>query len=196
MAKKRELSPEDIEEAGGITEFERVRQMFGVTFKQYSFCRNYIISGNGTKAAEAAGYAGTYKTLNVKGCVLLKQEKVQKCLKWLEQRAKDRAIRIDKNKIRGIDMDYVMERYIDLIENCENPVVKRAALSDVTKILGGFAPTKAEITHVSISSALQEARQRQLEYINQNTVENLTLADVSNEEELEAEIVDDSENEE
>ena len=70
-----------------------------------------------------------------------------------------------KNGIYSLSMTEVFDMYVDLAQSTENDSVKRAALADMTKILGGFAPKEVNITQdINISNQLQEARQRQIEY--------------------------------
>ena len=71
-----------------------------------------------------------------------------------------------RDKKSKFGMAEVIELYIDLAQNCDNPSVRRAALSDLTKIFGGFAPQQIDVNqNINISSQLQAARQRQMEYL-------------------------------
>lgn len=55
----------------------------------------------------------------------------------------------------------IIQRYWDLVNYSPQDAVKRAALADLCKIYGGFAPQKMEIeTNQSISMELENARKR------------------------------------
>ena len=45
------------------SEYEKVKAKYGLTYKQYVFCNNYIKSGNGLQSARLAGYRGNQNTL-------------------------------------------------------------------------------------------------------------------------------------
>lgn len=158
-----ELGVKGLKKNGVMPEPERAKKVYGLTYKKYLFCKYYHETQNATRAAEMAGYKGTSRTaLGVKGSKLLDEKGVSDYLTHLES---IHEAKMAKNGIYSLSMTEVFDMYVDLAQSTENDSVKRAALADMTKILGGFAPKEVNITQdINISNQLQEARQRQIEY--------------------------------
>ena len=150
---------------GAKTNYMKAKEKFGLTYRQYIFANEYFTSKNGALSAEKAGYSGSRKELAVTGVKNLKVDKICKYLEYLEQE-KTRIDAVSQPSGEKFGMPEIIELYIDLAKNCDNPSVKRAALSDLTKIFGGFAPQQIDVNqNINISSQLQAARQRQMEYL-------------------------------
>ena len=147
------------------SEYMRAKEKYNLTYKQYLFCNAYIVSSNGAKSAQEAGYKGNLRQLSVLANQNLKKSNI---VQYIDEKKAQNELKVaslkDKNSKFG--MAEVIELYIDLAQNCDNPSVRRAALSDLTKIFGGFAPQQIDVNqNINISSQLQAARQRQMEYL-------------------------------
>ena len=150
---------------GAKTNYMKAKEKYGLTYRQFLFCNEYFISNNGAQSAEKAGYTGTRKNLAITAIQNLKKPRIIQYLEYLEQE-KARIDAVSQPSGEKFGMPEIIELYIDLAKNCDNPSVKRAALSDLTKIFGGFAPQQIDVNqNVNISMQLQAARQRQMEYL-------------------------------
>ena len=163
------------------SEFEKVKAKYGLTFKQYLFANNYIKTGNGLQSARLAGYKGNQNTLGVMANENLHKGAIVKYIDDVRLNLNSRST-VDNNTA-GTDIQQpnitikdinnnginsttraitkIVGRYWDLVNNSSNDNVRRAALSDLAKIYGGFAPQKMEIeTTTSISNEMEKARKR------------------------------------
>ena len=43
------------------TNYMKIKEKYGLTYRQYLFCNEYFISNNGAQSAEKAGYTGNRK---------------------------------------------------------------------------------------------------------------------------------------
>lgn len=147
------------------SDYMRAKEKYNLTYRQYLFCRAYIVSSNGAKSAQEAGYKGNLRQLAVTANQNLKKTNIIQYIDAEKSKKEHNSDALrDKNSKFG--MSEVIELYIDLAQNCDNPSVRRAALSDLTKIFGGFAPQQIDVNqNINISSQLQAARQRQMEYL-------------------------------
>ena len=147
------------------SDYMRAKEKYNLTYRQYLFCRSYIVSSNGTKSAQEAGYKGNLRQLAVTANQNLKKANIVQYIDDEKSRKEHNSdvLRDEKSKF---GMAEVIDLYIDLAQHCDNPSVRRAALSDLTKIFGGFAPQQIDVNqNVNISMQLQAARQRQMEYL-------------------------------
>ena len=158
-----------------LSDYEKVKKEYKLTYKQYQFANYYITSNNGVLSARKAGYNGNNNSLKVTASSTLKKDNVQRYIK-------DKRLTItnhnDENLVKNSNfgMNEVIQKYIELINNCENPSVVRAALSDLTKIYGGFKPTEIDVKQtIDYSLVLQSARQRLIDSQNVVTIENQPL---------------------
>lgn len=174
------------------SEYEKVKQKYGLTYKQYVFCNNYIKSGNGLQSARLAGYRGNSNTLCTMANENLHKPAIIKYIddmrlylnnKSINNTSINNPIDDNNNSIESSNIDKpiitvgqidnntsndtingisaIIQRYWDLVNNSEQDAVRRAALADLCKIYGGFAPQKMEIeTNQSISLELENARKR------------------------------------
>lgn len=150
---------------GATSEYERARQQYGLTRKQYDFCKIYVACGNGTQAVIDAGYQTSKNQARIIASTNLTKENIKN---YIEQLIKEKEKRAEKNKANsGFGMNDIISMYIDLVNTTNNDSVKRAALSDLTRIYGGFAPDKLDVSaNIDISNVLEQARRRQLADIN------------------------------
>ena len=147
------------------SDYMRAKEKYNLTYRQYLFCRSYIVSSTGTKSAQEAGYKGNLRQLAVTANQNLKKANIVQYIDD-EKSRKEHNSDVLRDKKSKFGMAEVIDLYIDLAQNCDNPSVRRAALSDLTKIFGGFAPQQIDVNqNINISSQLQAARQRQMEYL-------------------------------
>jgi hypothetical protein len=167
------------------SEYEKVKAKYGLTFKQYVFANNYIKSGNGLQSARLAGYKGNQNTLGVMANENLHKEAIIKYIDDVRLNLNSKPSVIPDNNTPGTDVNTnqpnitvadisnnginsttraiteIIDRYWDLVNNSPQDNVRRAALSDLAKIYGGFAPQKLEVqTMNSISDEMEKARKR------------------------------------
>lgn len=172
------------------SEYEKVKAKYGLTYKQYVFCNNYIKSGNGLQSARLAGYRGNQNTLGTMANENLHKPAIVKYIDDVRLHLNNKPHSIDNNAPGNDDVDNnsnnvnkhtitiseidnntsndttnginaIVQRYWDLVNYSPQDAVKRAALADLCKIYGGFAPQKMEIeTNQSISLELENARKR------------------------------------
>ena len=172
------------------SEYEKVKAKYGLTYKQYVFCNNYIKSGNGLQSARLAGYRGNQNTLGTMANENLHKPAIIKYIDDMRLYLNNKPHTIDtvssntdSNNANGINdvkhtitiseidnntsndttngINAIIQRYWDLVNYSPQDAVKRAALADLCKIYGGFAPQKMEIeTNQSISMELENARKR------------------------------------
>lgn len=173
------------------SEYEKVKAKYGLTYKQYVFANNYIKSGNGLQSARLAGYRGNQNTLGTMANENLHKPAIIKYIDDVRLHLNNRPHSITPGNVNnGIDdvnnpntdnkhtitvseidnntsndttngINAIIERYWDLVNYSPQDAVKRAALADLCKIYGGFAPQKMEIeTNQSISMELENARKR------------------------------------
>lgn len=172
------------------SEYEKVKAKYGLTYKQYVFCNNYIKSGNGLQSARLAGYRGNQNTLGTMANENLHKPAIIKYIDDMRLYLNNKPHSIDtvssntdSNNTNGVNdvkhtitiseidnntsndttngINAIIQRYWDLVNYSPQDAVKRAALADLCKIYGGFAPQKMEIeTNQSISLELENARKR------------------------------------
>ena len=169
------------------SEYEKVKAKYGLTYKQYVFANNYIKSGNGLQSARLAGYRGNQNTLGTMANENLHKPAIIKYIDDMRLYLNNKPHSIDKvsdgNNTNGVNdvkhtitiseidnntsndttngINAIIQRYWDLVNYSPQDAVKRAALADLCKIYGGFAPQKMEIeTNQSISMELENARKR------------------------------------
>lgn len=168
------------------SEYEKVKAKYGLTYKQYVFCNNYIKSGNGLQSARLAGYRGNQNTLGTMANENLHKPAIIKYIDDMRLYLNNKPHTItnsvdDANNTSDTDkhtitvgeicnntsndttngINAIIQRYWDLVNYSPQDAVKRAALADLCKIYGGFAPQKMEIeTNQSISLELENARKR------------------------------------
>ena len=172
------------------SEYEKVKAKYGLTYKQYVFANNYIKSGNGLQSARLAGYRGNQNTLGTMANENLHKPAIIKYIDDMRLYLNNKPHTIDtvssntdSNNANGINdvkhtitiseidnntsndttngINAIIQRYWDLVNYSPQDAVKRAALADLCKIYGGFAPQKMEIeTNQSISMELENARKR------------------------------------
>ncbi len=172
------------------SEYEKVKAKYGLTYKQYVFANNYIKSGNGLQSARLAGYRGNQNTLGTMANENLHKPAIIKYIDDMRLYLNNKPHTIDtvssntdSNNTNGVNdvkhtitiseidnntsndttngINAIIQRYWDLVNYSPQDAVKRAALADLCKIYGGFAPQKMEIeTNQSISLELENARKR------------------------------------
>ena len=168
------------------SEYEKVKAKYGLTYKQYVFANNYIKSGNGLQSARLAGYRGNQNTLGTMANENLHKPAIIKYIDDMRLYLNNKPHSItnsvddvnnpsdtDKHTITVSEIcnntsndttngiNAIIQRYWDLVNYSPQDAVKRAALADLCKIYGGFAPQKMEIeTNQSISLELENARKR------------------------------------
>ena len=172
------------------SEYEKVKAKYGLTYKQYVFGNNYIKSGNGLQSARLAGYRGNQNTLGTMANENLHKPAIIKYIDDMRLYLNNKPHTIDtvssntdSNNANGVNdvkhaitiseidnntsndttngINAIIQRYWDLVNYSPQDAVKRAALADLCKIYGGFAPQKMEIeTNQSISMELENARKR------------------------------------
>lgn len=172
------------------SEYEKVKAKYGLTYKQYVFANNYIKSGNGLQSARLAGYRGNQNTLGTMANENLHKPAIIKYIDDMRLYLNNKPHTIDtvssntdSNNANGVNdvkhaitiseidnntsndttngINAIIQRYWDLVNYSPQDAVKRAALADLCKIYGGFAPQKMEIeTNQSISMELENARKR------------------------------------
>ena len=60
------------------SEYMRAKEKYNLTYKQYLFCNAYIVSSNGAKSAQEAGYKGNLRQLSVLANQNLKKSNIVK----------------------------------------------------------------------------------------------------------------------
>lgn len=119
-----------------------------LTVKQSRFVHEYLVDGNGTQAAIRAGYGAA--GARVTACRLLTNPNVQKAV---EARQASDAARL------GIDRQNVLAGLLEAVDMARtqmNPAAMVAALREIGKLMGFYAP---EVKEVKLS-ATQEATQK------------------------------------
>lgn len=171
------------------SDYEKAKEKYGLTYKQYAFANHYITSGNGLKSARNAGYKGSDNTVSTMACTNLKLASVKQYIDdtrhYLNQKTATKPTKPNNNinnncngesndinihnlGICGNDfndtiggVEKIIQCYWDIVQNTPTDAVRRAALADLSKIYGVFAPQKMEIeTNQSISLELENARKR------------------------------------
>lgn len=165
------LTTKDLLDGGAEHGFARFKKHFpSFNEKQYVFAR-CIAHGDlpvvaYRKAGGSARYTQNRKALDIEAGVneLMAVPQMQDAITFLRK----------QRRVENMDRFTIMDMYLDLYDKTDNDMVKRAVLSDLSKITGVLAPQKVDLnqTVVSISCTLQAARERQMKYLNDgNTIE-------------------------
>lgn len=111
-----------------------------LTDKQELFVREYLVDLNASAAYLRAGYKCKENVARVNASRLLTNANIQKAIDKQQQKR--------ANKVE-IDVDWVLKKYIGIIERCEqtDPQNARGALDSISKHLGMF---KEKIEHSGV----------------------------------------------
>ena len=125
-----------------------------LTAKQARFVAEYLVDGNGTRAAVAAGYgvAGA----RVAACRTLANDNVQKALQ-ARQSADATKLSIQRNDV----LQSLLKAYNMALEQC-NPAAMVSAARECGRLMGYYAPERQQVEVMNESKTASQERLKRM----------------------------------